>query len=118
MISDPSQWQLLFLQNFSGEYFGVSQMPIPKFDTPIFSNSLVRVKITSSNALATWVRAGRVSQVVDAGGVGSVFATHFMTLDEYKIIDCSKFASYSLRVSLPKYFKQATISIFGYAGAL
>jgi len=89
--------------------------PIPPFDTPILTDASLRILITSSTANANWTYAGRVSQFVNAGGVNSVTETLSLRLNEPKIWQLpAEFSQYSLRFNLPRYFKQATVSIFGY----
>jgi hypothetical protein len=118
-FNDPSQWSLRYLQSFSSANIGLFYPAIPPFDTPILTEENLRVLITSSTANANWTYAGRISQLVDAGGVNSVVSSLSLRLNEPKIWQLpTEFSQYSLRLFLPRYFKQATISIFGYTGSL
>lgn len=116
-LSNPSLWQLVYLQNFSGDFFGVDQLPIADFDTPSLTSQIIRLKITSSDSKPNWTRAGNCRQIIDAGNVQSVIKNYSLFLREDRVITLEPFAAYFLRFSLPRYFKQATVSIFGYTGS-
>jgi hypothetical protein len=118
-FDDPSLWSLRYLQSFNSANIGLFYTAIPPFDTPILTDANLRLLITSSTANANWTYAGRVSQLVDAGGVNSVTETLSLRLNEPKIWQLpAEFSQYSLRLFLPRYFKQATVSIFGFTGSL
>ena len=118
-FDDPSLWSLRYLQSFASANIGLFYPAIPPFDTPILTDANLRVLITSSTANANWTYAGRVSQFVNAGGVNSVTETLSLRLNEPKIWQLpAEFSQYSLRLFLPRYFKQATVSIFGFTGSL
>jgi hypothetical protein len=114
-FSNPNLWALRYLQSFSSANIGLFYPAIPPFDTPILTDATLRVLLTSSTANANWTYAGRVGQFVNAGGVNSVTETLSLRLNEPKIWQLpAEFSQYSLRFFLPRYFKQATVSIFGY----
>jgi hypothetical protein len=118
-FNDPSLWALRYLQSFSSANIGLQFPPIPPFDTPNLNDANLRILITNSMASENWTYAGRVSQLVDAGGVNSVTETLSLRLNEPKIWQLPvEFSQYSLRFFLPRYFKQATVSIFGFTGSL
>lgn len=117
-LSNPSLWQLVYLQNFTAEFFGVDQLPIATFDTPSFSNQIIRLKITSADSKPNWTRAGNCSQIIDAGNVQSVIKNYSLFLKQDRVIILEPFTPYFLRFGLPRYFTQATVSIFGYTGLL
>ncbi|MDX2255568.1 MAG: hypothetical protein NW214_08645 [Pseudanabaenaceae cyanobacterium bins.39] len=117
-FSNPDKWQLVYLQSFSGQYFGLLQLPIATFDTPEISQQVIRLKVSSTESRPNWVFAGNVSQIVPAGGVASAVQSFSLTLNQDRVIFWEPFTPYVLRFQLPKYFTQATISIFGFTGAL
>lgn len=118
-FNDPSLWSLRYLQSFASANIGLFYPAIPAFDTPALTDLNLRVLITSPNANPNWTYAGRVSQLVDAGGVNSVVKLQTFRLSEPKILEIDpQFSQYFLRFQLPRYFKQATVSIFGYTGGL
>lgn len=118
-FDDPSLWPLRYLQSFSSANIGLYFPPIPAFDTPILTDANLRILITNSQASTNWTFAGRVSQFVDAGGVNSAVSNISLRLNEPKVWQLgTEFPQYSLRFFLPRYFKQATISIFGFTGTI
>ena len=116
-LSNPSQWVLRYVQNFSSEYIRGLGLPISPFDTGELSDLILRVKVTSTTAKTNWVYAGKATQVIDAGNVETDADELYLKLDKPLLWIPKEFISYKLRVRLPKYFTQATISIFGYTGA-
>jgi hypothetical protein len=107
------------LQSFSSANIGLQFPPIPDFDTPVLTEANLRILITNSMASENWTFAGRVSQFVNAGGVNSSITNLSLKLDEPKIWQLApEFSQYTLRFFLPRYFKQATVSIFGFTGSL
>jgi len=118
-FDDPSLWTLRYLQSFASANIGLFYPAIPAFDTPTLSDRNLRVLITSSEAKDTWTYAGRASQFVNAGGVNSVVVSQTFRLNEPKYLQLSAdFPLYFLRFNLPRYFRQATVSIFGFTGEL
>lgn len=115
-FSNPSLWQLVYLQSFLSDYFGTLQLPIPPFTTPLLSQNVIRVKITTTPPKPSWIRAGDMSQVINAGGVQSVIQKYSLNLGENRMLFLEPFSPYVLHFVLPKYFNQATVSIFGYTG--
>ena len=118
-FNDASLWSLRYLQSFASANIGLFYPAIPAFDTSNLGDQYLRILVTSSEAKENWTYAGRVNQLVNAGGVNSVVANLPLRLNEPKIWQLSpEFSQYSLRFFLPRYFKQATVSIFGFTGAL
>ena len=117
-LSNPSLWQLAYLQSFTAEYFDFLQLPIATFDTPQISQTVIRLKITSTEAKPSWSRAGNVSQIVNAGNVQSAIKNYGLYLNQDRVLILEPFSPYILRFGLPKWFTQATISIFGFTGSL
>ncbi|ELS32792.1 MULTISPECIES: hypothetical protein [Pseudanabaena] len=117
-LSNPSNWSLRYVQSFTSDYIRGLGLPIPVFDTDTLSDRLLRVRVTSSTAKDTWTYAGRATQVIDAGGVDTDLDSLYMKLNVSLLWQLQDFGSYRLRVAFPKYFTQATISIFGYTGSL
>lgn len=118
-FNDPNLWSLRYLQSFSSANIGLQFPPIPPFETPILNDANLRILITNSQASENWTYAGRVSQFVIAGGVNSAVSSLSLRLNEPKVWQLPKeFSQYSLRFFLPRYFKQATVSIFGYTGTI
>ena len=113
-LSNPSLWQLVYLQNFTGEYFGTSQLPIATFDTPQITLTTIRLKVSSSKVSPNWRSAGNVSQIVDAGGVPSVIRNHSIPLNQDRLLILEPVNPYFLRFALPKWFTQATVTVFGF----
>ena len=113
-FSNPSQWQLVYLQNFTAEYFGLLQLPIATFDTPQITLTTIRLKVSSSEVSPSWRSAGNVSQIVDAGGVPSAIRNHSIQLNQGRLLILEPVSPYFLRFALPKWFTQATVSIFGF----
>lgn len=117
-FDDPSLWSLRYLQSFASANIGLFYPAIPAFDTPALTDLSLRVLITSSEAKPNWTYAGRVSQLVNAGGVSTVVRNDSFRLGEHKLLELDPdFPQYFLRFNLPRYFKQATVSIFGYTGS-
>lgn len=104
------------MQSFSSANIGLFYPAIPPFDTPLLSDRVIRVRITSNQAQDNWTFAGSAKQVVNAGGVDSVKAIKSFELNDSILWELVNTQSYRLRVKLPRYFKQATVSIFGYTG--
>jgi hypothetical protein len=105
------------VQSFASANIGLFYPSIPEFDTPILSDLNLRVLITSSEVRQNWTYAGRASQFVNLGGVNtSVFRETFRIAEPNYLKLSPQFPQYFLRFKLPVYFKQATISIFGYTG--
>lgn len=118
-FDDPSLWTLRYLQSFTSANTGLYYPSIPAFDTPVLTDANLRILITNSQARENWTYAGRVSQFVNAGGVNASVSSLSLRLNEPKVWQLpTEFSQYSLRVFLPRYFKQATISIFGYTGTI
>jgi len=118
-FDDPSLWTLRYLQSFTSANTGLYYPPIPSFDTPNLTDANLRILITNSMANGNWTYAGRASQFVDAGSVNSSLSSLALRLNEPKVWQLSPdFSQYFLRFFLPRYFKQATISIFGFTGSL
>lgn len=113
-LSNPNNWQLVYLQNFTGEFFGILQLPIASFDTQPISQNVIRIKVSSLNTRPNWTFGGSISQVINAGGVNSSIANFSLVLGQDRVIFLEQFSPYFLRFSLPNYFTQATISIFGF----
>jgi hypothetical protein len=109
-------WTLRYLQNFNSANIGLFYAPIPTFITPVFTDRIIRARMTSTQAQSNWTRAGRVSQVVNAGNVEAVTESIYLRLGESRLWQLEDFGDYKLQVSFPKYFRQATVSIFGYTG--
>lgn len=117
-FDDPSLWSLRYLQSFASANIGLFYPAIPPFNTPNLTDLRLRILITSSEAKDNWTYAGRVSQFINAGGVDAVVLNQGLRLAEPKYLELSpQFSQYFLRFNLPRYFKQATISIFGYTGS-
>lgn len=117
-LANPSNWQLAYLQNFSSEYFGVLQLPIASFDTPPINQHIIRLKISSTESLPNWSYAGNASQVINAGNVSASIKTLSLVLNQDRVVFLEPFTPYFLRFALPKYFTQATVSIFSFIGAV
>ncbi len=115
-FSNPSLWQLVYLQSLNSEFFGTLQLPIAAFDTPAIAQKIIRLKISSATGKPNWVRAGNASQIINAGNVQSSVKNIPLILNQDQVIFLEPFTPYFLRFGLPKYFTQANISIFGYAG--
>ena len=115
-FSNPSLWQLVYLQSFAGDYFGTLQLPIPPFETPTLSQNVIRVKITTTPSRPSWTRAGSMSQVINAGSTQSIIQKYSLDLGEDRMLFLEPFSPYVLRFGLAKWLPQATISIFGYIG--
>jgi|JFJP01.1.fsa_nt_gi hypothetical protein len=115
-LSNPALWQLVYLQNFTAEYFDFLQLPIVTFDTPPISQHIIRLKVSSTESRPSWVRAGNASQIVNAGNVSSSIKNLSLILNQDRVVFLEPFTPYFLRFALPKYFTQATVSIFGYTG--
>jgi hypothetical protein len=118
MLADPSEWSLRYVQSFTSESILALNMPIPTFDTGDLSDSLLRLRVTSSKASDTWYRAGRIRQIINAGGVDTEVLSKSLRLGDSLLWQLQSLGSYRLRVTFPHYFTQATISIFGYTGLL
>jgi hypothetical protein len=118
-FDDPSLWSLRYLQSFTSANIGAFYPPIAPFDTPPLTDANLRVLITNSTANDNWTYAGRASQFVDAGSVNSSLSNLTLRLNEPRVWQLPpQFSPYFLRFFLPRYFKQATISIFGFTGSL
>ena len=115
-FSNPSLWQLVYLQSFAGNYFGTLQLPIPPFETPVLSQNVIRVKVTTIPPRPSWTWAGNMSQVINAGGVQSAVQKYSLDLGEDRMLFLEAYSTYVLRFGLAKWLPQATISIFGYTG--
>lgn len=119
MFGDPNLWSLRYLQSFNSANIGLLFPPIAPFLTQEFSDRYLRIRVTSSEAKSNWTYAGFVSAIVNAGGVDASVQSLSLRLDESKIFEIDpEFTNYKIKVSFPRYFKQATISIFGYTGNL
>ena len=117
-FSDPSLWAIRYLQSFNSANIGLYYPAIPAFDTPNFSDRFLRIRITSSTARDNWSFAGRANQIINAGGVDSVVDKKSFRLNDSTIWEIKGFYDYRLTIKLPTYFKQATVSIFGYTGSI
>jgi hypothetical protein len=118
-FDDPSLWSLRYLQNFNSANIGSFYPPIPPFTTPVLTDKIIRVRMTSTQAQSNWVRAGKVSQIVNTGGVDTVTESIYLRLDESQLWRLpTDLDSYFLKITVPKYFRQATFSIFGFTGSL
>jgi hypothetical protein len=115
-LSNPSLWVIRYVQSFTGDAVLGLDVPIPVFDTPDLSDRFLRVKVTSSTAKSNWVYGGSAKQIISAGGVEAVNKRIGLELNQVLLVDLPGFSVYKLRVKLPRYFTQATISIFGYTG--
>lgn len=116
-FDNPALWSLRYLQSFNSANIGLFYPAIPAFDTPILTDLNLRVLITNSEAKDTWTYAGRATQFVSAGGVNTAVINQGFRLNEPKLLELEpQFSQYFLRFNLPRYFKQATVSIFGYTG--
>ena len=115
-LGNPSLWQLVYLQSFTAEYFDFLQLPIATFDTPSLTPSVIMLKITSAESKPTWNKAGNVAQIINAGNVQSSIKNHALYLNQDRVLILEPFSPYVLRFGLPKWFSQATISIFGFTG--
>jgi len=113
-FSNPDKWQLVYLQNFTGQFFGLLQLPIATFDTPQISQTTIRVKVSSSEIKPNWTSGGNLAQIVNAGGVPSSIRNHSLTLNQDRVLILEPVTPYFLRFALPKWFTQATVSIFGF----
>ena len=117
-LSNPSDWNLRYLQSFASASIRALDFPIPPFQTSQFSDRFIRIRVTSSTAKSSWRYAGKASQIIDAGGLETVSDRRSLELNDFILWDLQQFDSYKLRISLPRYFSQATISIFGYTGSI
>ena len=115
-LSNPSNWQLRYLQSFASSYVVALSIPIPTFDTPDLSDRILRVRVTSSNAKPSWSRAGKALQIINAGSVETEAGYLALRLNDSLLWQLQDFGSCKLRVTFPKYLTQATISIYGYTG--
>jgi hypothetical protein len=116
-LSNPSLWQLSYIQSFNSEFIRALNIPIPEFDTPNFEGRITRIKVTNSRARDNWKYAGRCNQIINAGNVSSAVKTYGLELNQDRVIIWEDFSLYNLRIKFPKYFSQATISIFQYTGS-
>lgn len=92
-------------------------IPIDEFDTDPISRRITRIKVTNSRAGSNWTYAGRCEQIVNAGGVPSSVKKYSLDLNIDKVIVWEDFTPYKLRIKFPRYFTQATVSIFGFTGS-
>lgn len=118
VLADPSKWALRYIQSFTSESVLALKLPIPTFTTSDLSDAILRIRVTSVTASDTWYRAGRIGQIIDAGGVDAEVDSKSLRLNDSLLWQLQDFGGYKLRVRLPHYFTQATISIFGYVGSL
>lgn len=117
-LSNPDLWVIRYIQSFTGDAVRGLDIPIPVFDTPGLGDRFIRVRVTSSTARANWSFAGTAKQIISAGGVESVNQRFRFELNDSLLCDLPDFNLYKLRIKFPRYFTQATISIFGYVGSL
>lgn len=117
-LSSPSDWSLRYVQSFTSESIRALDIPIPAFQTPELNDRFLRIRVTNSTAKANWTYAGKAKQVVNAGGVETLYDRKLLELNNFVLWDLQQFDTYKLRVTFPRYFSQATISIFGYTGSI
>lgn len=113
-LTNPSLWQLVYLQSFTAEFFDFLQLPIATFDTPLFNQRVIRIKVTSTQFTSSRKWAGNFSQVINAGNVLAEIKDYSIYLNQDRVIFLEPFPPFSLRFRLAKRLSQATISIFGY----
>lgn len=117
-LSNPNLWVLRYLQSFNSANIGGFFPPIDPFDTSALSDKILRVRVTNSLAKPNWTNAGKASMLVDSGGVNAVADSLYLRLSEPTLWVLPQYSSYFVRLSLPRYFTQATISIFAYTGTI
>lgn len=117
-LSNPSLWQLVYLNSFTSEYTRALPVAIGEFETNPIARRITRIKVTNSRAGINWTYAGRCNQIVSAGGVQSSVKKSTLELNTDQVIVWEDFTPYRLRVKFPKYFTQATISIYEYLGVI
>ena len=115
-LSNPSLWQLVYLQSFSGNYFGTLRLPIPPFESPQLFKKVIRVKITTIPARPSLNWAGNMNQVINAGNVQTVIQKYSLNIGEDRAIFLEDFTPYILRFRLARWLPQATISIYEFSG--
>ena len=115
-LSNPNDWIIRQVQSFTGDAIRGLDLPIPSFETAQLGDKYLRIRVTSTTAKTNWVYAGKATQVIDAGNVDTDADELYLKLGKPLLWIPKEFASYKLRVRLPKYFTQATMSIFGFIG--
>ena len=116
-LSNPSLWQLVYLQSFTAEFFDFLQLPIATFDTLSFEQRVIRLKVTSSQFTSSRKWAGNFSQIINVGNVQSEIKDYSLYLNQDRVFFLEPFPPFALRFRLAKRLSQATISIFGYTGS-
>ena len=115
-LSNPNDWIIRQVQSFTGVAIRGLDLPIPVFETAQLSDKYLRIRVTSTTAKTNWIYAGKATQVIDAGNVETDASEFYLKLDKPLLCQLNDFTSYKLRIKLPKYFTQATMSIFGFIG--
>jgi hypothetical protein len=77
----------------------------------------LRIRVTSSTAKPNWRKAGKASQIINAGSVDTEVNNLALRLNDSLLWQLQDFGDYKLQVAFPKYLTQATVSIYGYNGA-
>jgi hypothetical protein len=113
-LSNPNLWELRYIQSFTGDAVRGLDVPIPVFETGQLSDEIIRVRITNSTARDNWTFGGTAKQIINAGGVDTVAGSLSLQLNESLLWILQDYDSYKLKIKLPRYFKQATLSIFAY----
>jgi len=115
-LSNPNDWILRQVQSFTGDAIRGLDLPIPSFETAQLGDRYLRIRVTSTTAKTNWVYAGKATQIVDAGNVDTDADELYLKLGKPLLWIPKEFGSYKLRVRFPKYFTQATMSVFGFIG--
>lgn len=115
-LSNPHDWIIRQVESFTSDAIRGLNLPIPPFETIQLGDRYLRIEVTSTTAKTNWVYAGKATQVVDAGNVDTDADELHLKLAKPLLWIPKEFASYKLRVRFPKYFTQATMSVFGFIG--
>jgi hypothetical protein len=117
-LSNSSLWRLVYVNNFTSEYIRALSIPIGEFETDPISRRITRIRVTNSRAGDNWTYAGHCRQIINAGGVSSSVKKQSLDLNIDNVIIWEDFSSYKLRIKFPRYFTQATITIYEYIGVI
>ncbi|BAZ31153.1 hypothetical protein NIES4074_36250 [Cylindrospermum sp. NIES-4074] len=116
MFENSSDWIKVFSTTLNGTF----NSPILEIQPlHIFTSSIIGIQVTSASAKDTWIKAGYLSQVIEAPlGAGLAEGERvFIPLYVPKIIKFLLFpAPYKVSFQAPKYFRECTVSLWEFTG--
>ncbi|MEG4010405.1 hypothetical protein QUA41_30760 [Microcoleus sp. Pol11C1] len=116
-LENSANWQPRLAQSFVGS----SENPLPEYAPNFdFTSNIIAVLVDNSEALDTWYSAGWIGQKINlpfGPTAASTFSNTRLKLRQKQLLVFPKLVpTYKISVRFPRWFTQASITIWEYLG--